>query len=247
MFNIVKFLMPTPRRNHEQGGEGGTPLRSGLSPLRLSPNPKRRNTNLSPGSRVISNGVLQSSTTASADINQHWKSVDEVTNLDHADDIGHDLFEPPRLLHSTITEGIFSQSNSAPPMLKEGHQINERKNIMGNMRNVEAVMKHRVSVMQGLDFPDGMPLGPFGIIDRLSIKQDGDDNGKRKKGIEMKDVPAMEHIANPPVQQKQSQVRKQPSAIGAPTTSSYKAAGARSSRERKQTMKAKESKALGRS
>jgi hypothetical protein len=86
-----------------------------------------------------------------------------------------------------------------------------------------------------------------GIIDRLSIKQDGDDNGKRKKGIEMKDVPAMEHIANPPVQQKQSQVRKQPSAIGAPTTSSYKAAGARSSRERKQTMKAKESKALGRS
>ena len=84
------------------------------------------------------------------------------------------------------------------------------------------------------------------IIDRLSIKQGGDDNGKWKKGIEMKDVPAMEHIANPPVQQKQSQVRKQPSAIGAPTTSSYKAAGVRSSRERKQTMKAKELKALGR-
>ena len=160
--------MPTPRRNHQQGGVGGTPLRSGLSPSRLSPNPKRRNTNLSPGSRVILNGVLQSSTTASADINQHWKSVDEVTNLDHADDIGHDLFEPPRLLHSTITEGIFSQSNSAPPiMLKEGHQINDRKNIMGNMRNVEAVMEHRVSVMQGLDFPDGMPLGPFPSFQQL--------------------------------------------------------------------------------
>lgn len=87
------------------------------------------------------------------------------------------------------------------------------------------------------------------IIDRLSIKQDGDHDGKRKKiiGPEIKDVPAMEHIANPPVQQKQSQIRKQPSAIGAPTTSSYKAAGARSSRERKQTLKAKESKALGRS
>ena len=56
-----------------------------------------------------------------------------------------------------------------------------------------------------------------------------------------------EHIANPPIQQNQSQARKQPSAIGAPTTSSHKAAGARSSRERKQTMKAKEAKALGRS
>ena len=85
-----------------------------------------------------------------------------------------------------------------------------------------------------------------GLIDRLSIKQDGKHNHKRIEP-EFKDVQAMEHVCNPPVHQKQSQARKQPSAIGAPTTSSYKAAGARSSPERKQTMKAKEPKALGRS
>ena len=85
------------------------------------------------------------------------------------------------------------------------------------------------------------------LIDRLSVNQDEKHNGKRKKTIEKEanNVPVKEYISNPPVQQKQSQVRKQPSAIGAPTTSSYKAAGARSSRERKQSMKLKESKALG--
>lgn len=86
------------------------------------------------------------------------------------------------------------------------------------------------------------------LIETLSNKKHGEHSKQRKKTIdtEFKDVPAMEHISNPPVQQKQSQARKQPGAIGAPTTSSYKAAGARSSRERKQTMKAKELKALGR-
>ena len=45
--------------------------------------------------------------------------------------------------------------------------------------------------------------------------------------IRFKDAQGTEHISHPPVQPKQSQARKQPSAIGAPTTSSYKAAGAR--------------------
>jgi len=40
-------------------------------------------------------------------------------------------------------------------------------------------------------------------------------------------VPMKEYIANPPIKKKQSQARKQPQAIGAPTTSSYKAAGNR--------------------
>jgi len=69
------------------------------------------------------------------------------------------------------------------------------------------------------------------------VNQDEKHNGKWKKTIEKEanNIPVKEYISNPPVQQKQSQVRKQPSAIGAPTTSSYKAAGARSSRERKQS------------
>jgi len=58
-------------------------------------------------------------------------------------------------------------------------------------------------------------------------------------------VPMKEYIANPPIKKKQSQARKQPQAIGAPTTSSYKAAGNRSRRERKQSEKAKSAKALG--
>ena len=87
------------------------------------------------------------------------------------------------------------------------------------------------------------------LIDRLSMNQNEKINGKLSKIIEKEanNILAKEYISNPPVQQKQSQVRKQPSAIGAPTTSSYKAAGARSPRERKQSMKLKESKALGRS
>ena len=55
-----------------------------------------------------------------------------------------------------------------------------------------------------------------------------------------------EHIANPPIQQNQSQARKQPSAIGAPTTSSHKAAGNQSKRMKKATEKARDAKALGR-
>jgi hypothetical protein len=58
-------------------------------------------------------------------------------------------------------------------------------------------------------------------------------------------VPMKEYIANPPIKKKQSQARKQPQAIGAPTTSSYKAAGNRSRRERKESEKAKSAKALG--
>jgi hypothetical protein len=87
-----------------------------------------------------------------------------------------------------------------------------------------------------------------GLINRLSTANSGKRNNKQKDNTETKhkDTQVVEHISNPPVQQKQSQARKQPSAIGAPTTSSYKAAGARSSRERKLTMKAKESKDLGR-
>jgi hypothetical protein len=54
-----------------------------------------------------------------------------------------------------------------------------------------------------------------------------------------------EYIANPPIKKKQSQARKQPQAIGAPTTVSYKAAGNRSRRERKELEKAKSAKALG--
>ena len=86
------------------------------------------------------------------------------------------------------------------------------------------------------------------LINRLSMNQHTKINRKQSKTIEEEgnNILEKEYISNPPVQQKQSQVRKQPSAIGAPTTSSYKAAGARSSRERKQSMKLKESKALGR-
>lgn len=58
-------------------------------------------------------------------------------------------------------------------------------------------------------------------------------------------VPMKEYISNPPLKKKQSQARKQPMAIGAPTTTSYKAAGNRSQRERKQTEKATTARALG--
>jgi len=86
------------------------------------------------------------------------------------------------------------------------------------------------------------------LIDRLSIKQVGKHitTGGKTIEYEIKTVQAKEHVSNPPVQQKQTQVRKQPSAIGAPTTSSYKAAGARSVRERKMSEKARDLKALGR-
>ena len=93
----------------------------------------------------------------SADNN--WKSVD----LENADtNIGHDLFEPPRL-HSTTVEGIFSPTNSAP--IKEEHHVSTHlppTNIAkSNIRTKEAVINHRMKVLNGLDFPDGMPMGPF--------------------------------------------------------------------------------------
>lgn len=164
MLNIYR-LFKTPRRN---GGERGAtasppahasslPLHKGLSPFRLSPHPKRRNTNTSPaGNRVLS-GVKESTT----DSNHQWKSVDEITD-NFADNIGHDLFEPPQL-HSTTLEGIFPPSNNPPPKQQLSTTIT-------NIRNKEAVVTNRMKVMHGLDFPHGMPLGPFPSFQELYEK-----------------------------------------------------------------------------
>ena len=52
-------------------------------------------------------------------------------------------------------------------------------------------------------------------------------------------------VGNPQTKQRQNQNRKQPYAIGAPTTASNKAASRASARERKATEKAKSAAALG--
>lgn len=94
----------------------------------------------------------------SSDIKHHWKSAD----LENADtNIGHDLFEPPQL-HSTAVEGIFPTTNSA--LMKVEHHVITHlppTNITkSNMRTKEAVVNHRMKVLNGLDFPDRMPMGP---------------------------------------------------------------------------------------
>jgi hypothetical protein len=76
-----------------------------------------------------------------------------------------------------------------------------------------------------------------------AIKNSGDMRKSNTELVEL--VPGKEFISNPPVKKKQSQSRKQPHAIGAPTTSSYKAASNRSNRERKETERVKAAKALG--
>lgn len=85
------------------------------------------------------------------------------------------------------------------------------------------------------------------IENERSMRDNGNDvkQGGGIGGKETKLVPVKKYIANPLVKKKQTQARKQPHAIGAPTTSSYKAAGNRSQRERKETEKAKTAKALG--
>jgi hypothetical protein len=88
-----------------------------------------------------------------------------------------------------------------------------------------------------------------GLVTKLSIHH---GLGKEyKSGINGREdqnhrASTMELISNPPIQQKQNQARKQPSAIGAPTTSSHKAAGYQSKRIKKATEKARDAKALGR-
>ena len=72
------------------------------------------------------------------------------------------------------------------------------------------------------------------------IKKGGDTSKNNAKL-----VPMSEFIANPTIKQNQSQARKQPNAIGAPTTSSYKATCNRSKRERKEAERVKSAKALG--
>jgi hypothetical protein len=91
-----------------------------------------------------------------------------------------------------------------------------------------------------------------GIIAKLQLsKREGvkatkNSGDMRKSNTELVElVSGTEFIANPPVKKKQSQSRKQPHAIGAPTTSSHKAASARSNRERKETERVKAAKALG--
>lgn len=76
------------------------------------------------------------------------------------------------------------------------------------------------------------------MIARLQLSKGGERNSA-------KPVPSKEYISNPPIKQKQSQARKQPNAIGAPTTSSHKAAGNRAQRERTETERIKSAKALG--
>jgi hypothetical protein len=91
-----------------------------------------------------------------------------------------------------------------------------------------------------------------GIIAKLQLSMSeglkGPKNGGRMCNSNTEPVELMsgtEFNANPPVKKKQSQSRKQPHAIGAPTTSSHKAASARSNRERKETERVKAAKALG--
>jgi hypothetical protein len=67
-----------------------------------------------------------------------------------------------------------------------------------------------------------------GIVAKLQLST-RDGGKKTKKGGDTsknnaKLVPMSDYIANPPIKRNQSQACKQPSAIGAPTTSSYKAA-----------------------
>ncbi len=93
----------------------------------------------------------------------------------------------------------------------------------------------------------------YGIIAKLQLskregvkatKNSGDMCKSNTELVEL--VPEeKEFISNPPVKKKQSQSRKQPHAIGAPTTSSYKAASNRSNRERMETERVKAAKALG--
>jgi hypothetical protein len=79
--------------------------------------------------------VIQSST-ASADINHHWKSVEEVTDCYMTDNIGNDLVEPPRL-HSTTAEGNFLPA--APTKVTISSNL--------HLRNIEAIIKNRMKVM----------------------------------------------------------------------------------------------------
>lgn len=86
------------------------------------------------------------------------------------------------------------------------------------------------------------------MIERESSITKKGDEVKQAEGVGANNIgfaPVNEYISNPPVKKKQSQARKQPHAIGAPTTSSYKAAGNRSQRERKETEKVANAKALG--
>ncbi len=88
-----------------------------------------------------------------------------------------------------------------------------------------------------------------GLIKKLLIEH---SSGKESKSVingredqVSHQATTTQHIANPPIQQNQTQARKQPSAIGAPTTSSHKAAGYQSKRKKKATEKARDLKALG--
>ena len=115
---------------------------SGFFPNRLSPDPKRRNINPSPGSRGA-RGQMGGNATKK--------------HLANDDDIGlHTLLDPPQLNCKTIAESmVFPQPTS---------NINKAAS---NYPHKEEVDLHPTNVMKGLELALGIPIGPCRTVEEL--------------------------------------------------------------------------------
>jgi hypothetical protein len=155
MLNTVwKLLSRTPpRRNHHGENQTGSQMlvlspASGLPLDSPSPNPKRRNINLSPGT---SRGALGLPTGGNATTKKH------IVHFGLHDDIdSHTLLDPPQLHCTTIAAEamVFSQ-----PML-----LDTTKTAYRSKKQVDL---DRINKMKGLELPLGMPMGPCQTIDQL--------------------------------------------------------------------------------
>ena len=143
------------------------------SPNRLSPNPKRRNTNPSPGSnsnRVL--GLIDGKT-----LNKYHPQHDDHDfksgNVDDATNNCCTLQEPPPLYCNTINEGMlfppphqYKHLSTTSTNQTYANNIQTKK---GKCRTLEQVAIHRATILNehGLELPPGMPIGPFQTVEEL--------------------------------------------------------------------------------
>ena len=174
MFNSVwKLLSKSPPRtnhgDHAAGVQTSSPSYQGsyqglLSPNRLSPNPKRRNTNPSPGStRVLG---LMGGKTAIKYSPQHvfhaCANVDDAIDKDVCT-----LQEPPKLHCTTIDEGLIFPPPHEPPSTSTNHTSTNTTNVKHRTKEQVAMQCTSILNKNGLKMPTGMPMGPCQTVEEL--------------------------------------------------------------------------------
>ena len=230
MLNVWKFLK-TPRRNHGENeattlaaSPSALPFQQALSPFCLSPNPKRRNTNPSPGKTMD-------------DKHQNSDSGDVQVLNAVTDTIHHGGFcEPPQLHSTAFSESMLFPSQHLVPTYP-------LQKVVCNLRTQEQVAKQRMTVLQGLEFPAGMPRGPCKSYQELyeainkwakdpntsggsfTVKKDSTNAATKNRGPSQKIVcsrggcsrarmvTVIDNIENADERQKQQRDQQQPSTI----------------------------------